>query len=73
MMRFSLRKGLAILGGAAAILFCSCEEHHLGEMPEVQKEHVDLANADNSKGAQESTSPAPATPTPVDFFPTKNP
>src|SRR6266513_949616 len=37
-----LSKCIAILAGLSLILICSCEKHPVGEMPEVQKEHVDL-------------------------------
>ena len=64
-MRFSVRTTSVILA-AASLISISCEKHHVGELPEVQKEHVDLA-----PGAQ---SPTPATkPTPAEFFPEKKP
>jgi len=79
-MRFSFGSCASLLFGAALMIICSCEKHHVGEMPEVQKEHVELAEA-SEEGASEtrerSTSPAPLsqstppTPTPVEFFPTK--
>jgi hypothetical protein len=34
-----------MVGVASVLLFCSCEKHHVGEIPEVQKEHVDPAKA----------------------------
>ena len=41
-MRFSVRTTSVVLA-AASLISISCEKHHVGEMPEVQKEHVDLA------------------------------
>src|SRR2546430_5323142 len=40
-MRFSFGSCASLLLAAALIIICSCEKHHVGEMPEVQKEHVD--------------------------------
>jgi hypothetical protein len=70
-MRFSLRKCIAFSACASLIVICSCEKHHVGELPEVQKERVD------DKSASEATPPAALSPTPVakptpaEFFPTK--
>ena len=44
-MRFGSGKCAATVGVASVLLFCSCEKHHVGEIPEVQKEHVDPAKA----------------------------
>jgi hypothetical protein len=77
-MRFFLWKCVAIFAGASLIVICSCEKHQVGEMPEVQKEHVDLAKA----AVEAGVSPAPhkaadtaatteASPTPAEFFPEK--
>ncbi|PZR76231.1 MAG: hypothetical protein DLM52_06370 [Chthoniobacterales bacterium] len=54
--------------GAAALLSVSCEEHHLGEYPEVQRDR--LAEAKNATRA-EHTSPPAASATPANFFPEK--
>ncbi|MEP7014752.1 MAG: hypothetical protein ABI925_04865 [Verrucomicrobiota bacterium] len=79
-MRFCFGKFVSILCAAALIFICSCEKHRVGEIPEVQKEHVDPATA-HEEGATEPTEtstsatppakPAPPTPTPADFFPKK--
>jgi hypothetical protein len=67
-----------VFGFAAAAmlsLFCSCDKHHVGELPEVQKEHVDLADKPN-ESAERSTSSAESekSPTPAEFFtPAKSP
>jgi hypothetical protein len=76
-MHFALRKtGIYFVAGAV-ILCCSCEKHHLGEVPEAQKEHVDIASesAEASPSPEESLpSPTPsATPTPAEFFPESTP
>jgi hypothetical protein len=65
-MSFSRCLGI-ILTGAALLLFISCEKHHLGEYPEIQRDMT--ATLD-----QEASNPAPgasAAPTPVKFFPEK--
>jgi len=76
-MQFWVRQTAAAFSAAALIFCSSCEKHHLGEDPEVQKEHVDVGeNAEeNSAPAKEtSTSVAPtASPTPVEFFPESTP
>jgi hypothetical protein len=75
---FFVSRRTAILFAAGALSFCcSCEEHHVGEMPEVQKEHVDVATeSEETPGpaGEGSTSPAlPAKPTPAEFFPKSTP
>ena len=65
-MSFTRCAGI-ILAAAALILSISCEKHHLGEYPEVQKDLT--ATLD-----KEASDPAPGgspTPTPVKFFPEK--
>jgi hypothetical protein len=76
-MHFGLRETAAAISSAALIFCCSCEKHHLGEDPEVQKEHVDVAGAAEGNSGEAKSSPessaATASPTPVDFFPEKSP
>jgi len=71
-MRFSPRTCATFAACAGLIFICSCEKHHLGEMPEVQREHVDLAGkSETSSGAagERSTSSSPKpTLTPAEFF-----
>jgi hypothetical protein len=65
-MSFTRCAGI-ILVAAAILLSISCEKHHLGEYPEVQKDLT--ATLD-----KEASDPAPAgspTSTPVKFFPEK--
>jgi hypothetical protein len=72
-----LSKCIAILAGISLIFICSCEKHRLGEMPEVQKEHVDLAKGtDDTVPLREESKSSPAmktSPTPAEFFPTATP
>jgi hypothetical protein len=78
-MRFSFGRCAAILAGVAVMVVCSCEKHHVGEIPEVQKEQVDSAKEAKEEGQKELQSgqlripsTPPAAPTPVEFFsPTK--
>jgi hypothetical protein len=76
-MHFGVRQTTAAVSAAALIFFCSCEKHHLGEDPEVQKEHVDVpgGSEENSAAAKEvsASPPATASPTPVEFFPESTP
>ena len=67
-MRFSVgATGIAL--AVASLISISCEKHHVGELPEVQKEKVDLA-----VGHEADSSAAPAAkPTPAEFFPEKKP
>jgi hypothetical protein len=72
-----LSKCIAILAGTSLILICSCEKHHVGEMPEVQREHVELAKAvDDTVPLREESKATPmmkTSPTPVEFFPPAKP
>jgi hypothetical protein len=76
-MHFGVRHVAAAVSAATLIFCCSCEKHHLGEDPEVQKEHVVVpGESDENSGAakQASTSPtATVSPTPVEFFPESSP
>lgn len=77
LMRFSLRKCIALSACPCLIFLFSCEKHHVGEMPEVQREQVDVAGAPKKNpeaAAETSTSPMPSVkPTPVEFFPETTP
>jgi hypothetical protein len=56
---------------AALFLVCSCDKHHLGEYPQVQRELADvLKKPDAAESRLASPTPA-AQPTPAQFFPTK--
>jgi hypothetical protein len=67
-MRFALLFAAALL-----VLFCSCDRHHLGELPEVQKEHVDLAGETKAASEPAASATPETTPTPAEFFPTSSP
>lgn len=54
-----------LAGGCVIALLCSCDEHHPGEYPEVQRDRT--APAQEEKAAPNAT----ATPTPVNYFPEK--
>ncbi|PYL90356.1 MAG: hypothetical protein DMF16_04960 [Verrucomicrobia bacterium] len=62
------RTGIFFIG-AALLLAISCEKHHLGEDPEVQRELMTVAH-DARPGATPAGS---AAATPVKFFPEKRP
>jgi hypothetical protein len=76
-MRFFLWKCVAIFAGASLVVICSCEKHPVGQMPEAQKEHLDLdgKSAERSPSAEEpNASPAASvSPTPAEFFPESTP
>jgi hypothetical protein len=67
-----MKSGLfrAGLGAISVTLFfsISCEEHHLGEYPEVQRDR--LAEAKDANHREQSGAPE-TSPTPVQFFPEK--
>jgi len=77
-MHFGSRRTAILLSAGAIIFCCSCEKHHLGEMPEVQREHGELASrsAEDLDVVKERPAAPPtpsAKPTPAEFFPESNP
>jgi len=69
-MRFFLRRTGLALGTGLLIFCCSCERHHVGELPlEEKASHAESAPADAS-APHASASPA-ARNTPANFFPDK--
>jgi hypothetical protein len=76
-MHFAFRKTGCFLAVGALLLCCSCEKHELGEMPTVQREHVDLASGSDEDAEIVKERPAaPASspnPTPAEFFPAGSP
>jgi hypothetical protein len=58
---------------ALLIVFTSCERHHVGELPELQKEHLHPLE----RAAEEPVRALPAapvsSPTPANFFPKQQP
>ena len=62
---------LAALAGLL-LVFTSCERHHVGEMPELQTEHL---NPLGPEGEEAPAAPPAArvSPTPANFFPQQKP
>jgi hypothetical protein len=62
---------LAALAGLI-LVFTSCERHHVGELPELQSEHL---NPLEHEGEDATTAPAAphVSPTPANFFPKQKP
>jgi hypothetical protein len=56
-----------IFTGAALLFSISCEKHHRGEYPEIQRDLTATLDKETSKPAPGGS----ATPTPVKFFPEK--
>ena len=71
-MHFGVREFIAAISGAALIFCCSCEKHHLGEDPEVQKEKVENEHPAAANKAEPAENAA-AKPTPAQFFPETSP
>jgi hypothetical protein len=63
---------LAALAGCL-IFFNSCERHQVGELPELQKEHLHPLDAGQSEAAEAHSTPASSETTPVNFFPSPTP
>jgi hypothetical protein len=64
---------LAALAGLV-LVFTSCERHHVGELPELQKEHFHPGQDwMGEPSAALPTSPTAASPTPANFFPKQQP
>src|SRR5205085_12544404 len=76
-MHFGVRQTAAAVSAAALIFCCSCEKHHLGEDPEVQKQHVDVPGGpeEPSAATKQASAPPSATtsPAPLEFFPERTP
>jgi hypothetical protein len=63
---------LAVLAGLL-LVFTSCERHHLGEMPELQKEHLHPLDPAEEEPAHAPPAGAAVSATPADFFPKQQP
>jgi hypothetical protein len=75
-MQSFLWKCVAIFAGASLLVICSCEKHLVGEVPEAQKERVDLGekSEEHSPSGEPNASPAASvSPTPAEFFPESTP
>jgi hypothetical protein len=66
LMSFTRCAGI-IFTGAALLFSISCEKHHLGEYPEIQRDLTATLDKEASNPALGGS----ATPTPVKFFPEK--
>jgi hypothetical protein len=72
MFRFRVSP-LAALAGLLFV-FNSCERHHVGELPELQKEHLHPFEAPAEEPARSYPTPQMAiSPTPAEFFPKQQP
>ncbi len=71
MFRFRVSP-LAALAGLI-LVFTSCERHHVGELPELQREHLHPLEAAAEEPAQARPASPLASPTPADFFPKPTP
>jgi hypothetical protein len=63
---------LAALAGLI-VVFTSCERHHLGELPEVQREHLHPLETAAEEPESALSNPPTASPTPANFFPKQEP
>jgi len=71
--RFSgLGKSISICVCLTVFMVCSCEKHHPGEYPEVQRDLTEVKNKPENAADSPAAAPtASAQPTPAEFFPTK--
>jgi len=69
-MRLASRHCAAISACALVVLTGACDKHHVGEMPEVQREGLQPAveSANPPDAARERSTSSSPKPTPVDFF-----
>jgi hypothetical protein len=70
-MRFLPRVAGICSSALWLIFFGSCDQHRLGELPEVQKEHSDPARAGKEAPMPAAKGSTEATATPAEFFPEK--
>ena len=70
-MRSSFRAFCATLAVVGLVFFCSCDQHKVGELPEVQKEHVIGEHEKEGVSHESGPSAEKTTPTPAEFFPEK--
>jgi hypothetical protein len=64
-----VRRWFLLLAAAGLAVFASCEKHTVGELPEVQKEHIYPVAANGQEPAGSPGQTPSAKPTPADFFP----
>jgi hypothetical protein len=80
-MRFDPRKAFAWFAAVSLIFWCSCERHHVGELPdehataETKTKTEEHTSAPEQPAAMDQHSHAKATPeprnSPANFFPDK--
>jgi hypothetical protein len=68
-MGLFVRRLLLLLAAVALAIFASCEEKKVGELPEVQKEHILPVSANEHEPASAPGQSPEAKPTPANFFP----
>ncbi|HET7512405.1 MAG TPA: hypothetical protein VFJ88_06545 [Chthoniobacterales bacterium] len=72
MFRFRLSSLAAATG--LLLVFNSCERHHVGELPELQREHLNPLEAATEEPTRAYPKPEVAgSPTPAEFFPKQQP
>jgi hypothetical protein len=71
MFRFRVSP-LAALAGLL-VVFTSCERHHVGELPELQREHLHPLEAAAEEPIHALPKPPTSSPTPANFFPKQQP
>jgi hypothetical protein len=71
-MHLGVREFAAAISTAALIFCCSCEQHKLGEDPEIQKEKSGDASLAAPNKADVVETPAPKR-TPAEFFREQSP
>jgi hypothetical protein len=64
-----VRRWFLLAASAGLAAFGSCEKHSVGELPEVQKEHIYPVAANDGEPAASPGQTPSAKPTPADFFP----
>ncbi|HEY1583655.1 MAG TPA: hypothetical protein VGF73_11215 [Chthoniobacterales bacterium] len=71
MFRFRVSPLAALTG--LVLVFASCERHHVGELPELQREHLHPLTAGHPAADRAYPTPPTAAKTPANFFPSPAP
>ena len=71
MFRFRVSPFAALAG--LLIVFTSCERHHVGELPHLQKEHLHPLEEAAAEPGHAVPKPPVSSPTPANFFPKQQP
>jgi hypothetical protein len=67
-MRSGFRRSTILLSSLPLLFWCSCDKHKVGELPEVQREHVDLMAKGGSKAEASPAASPKMGSTPAEFF-----